>query len=108
MLENRTYNDSIDRNSNSFQEEMMKLDAWEEDQKQTLMKSINDIKNEMEEKRKESLRSTDNSIKIQLRNESLKLEEKHRKMLEDYFKQSKDIEDKKRELLHEIEDKMQA
>ncbi len=103
-----TYNDSIDRNSESFQDEIMKLDAREEDQKKNLMNAIDDIKKEMEEKRRESLRSTDNAIKIQLRNESLKLEEKHRKMLEDYFKQSKEIEDRKRELLHDIEDRMQA
>lgn len=103
-----TYDQSIDRNSQSFQEEIMKLDAWEEDRKIWLLKAMDEIKEEIQTKRRESLKINDNNLKLQLRNDAMKLEVKQRKMQEDYFKQVKEIEDQKRQLIQEIEARMQA
>jgi len=103
-----TYDSSLDRNSQSFQEEIMKLDAWEEDRKISLLKAMDEIKDEIQFKRRESLKINDTNAKVQLRNEAMKLEVKQRKMQEEYFKQVKEIEDQKRELIQEIERRMQA
>lgn len=103
-----TYDESLDRNSQSFQEEIMKLDAWEEDKKIWLLKAMDELKEEIQLKRKESLKTNDTNIKVALRNEAMKLEVKQRKMQEEYFKQVKEIEDQKRDLIQEIENKMQA
>ena len=107
-LLNLTYEESLDRNSQSFQQEIMKLDAREEDKKIALLKVMDDIKDEIQSKRKESLTTNDRDMKIQLRNEAMKLESKQTKLQEDYFKQVKEIEDQKRKLIQEVEKRMQA
>lgn len=103
-----TYEESLDRNSQSFQEEIMKLDAREEDKKISLLKVMDDIKDEIQSKRRESLTTNDRDVKVQLRNEAMKLESKQTKLQEDYFKQVKEIEDQKRKLIQEVEKRMQA
>ncbi len=103
-----TYEDSLDRNSESFQDEITKLDAWEEDRKFSLLKSMDEIKEEIQTKRRASLKVNDTAEKIELRNEAMKLEVKQRKMQEEYFRQVREIEDQKRELIQEIEKRMQA
>jgi len=103
-----TFHDSMDRNSNSFQDEISKLDAREEDRKISLLKELDEIKEEIQSKRKESLKTDDRNLKLQLRQEAMKLETKQRKKQEQYFAQVKEIEDQKRKLIQEIEDKMQA
>lgn len=108
QLSNQTYEGSLDRNSESFQEEIMKLDAWEEDRKLSLLKAMDEIKEEIQLKRRESLRTNDRDAKLELRNDAMKLEVKQRKMQEDYFRQVKEIEDQKWKLIQEIESRMQA
>lgn len=103
-----TYHDSMDRNSNSFQDEIAKLDAWEEDRKLSLLRELDEIKEEIQTRRKESLKTDDRDLKLQLRQDAMKLEVKQRKKQEQYFSQVKEIEDQKRKLIQEIEDKMQA
>jgi hypothetical protein len=103
-----TYEDSLNRNSQSFQEEISKLDAWEEDKKLSLLKAMDELKEEIQLKRRESLKTNERDLKVSLRNDAMKLEVKQRKMQEDYFKQVKEIEDQKRQLIQDIENKMQA
>ena len=69
---------------------------------------MDEIKEEIQTKRRESLKINDNNLKLQLRNDAMKLEVKQRKMQEDYFRQVKEIEDQKRQLIQEIEARMQA
>ncbi len=103
-----TYEDSLNRNSQSFQEEISKLDAWEEDKKLSLLKAMDELKEEIQLKRRESLKTNERDLKVSLRNDAMKLEVKQRKMQEDYFKQVKEIEDQKRQLIQDVENKMQA
>lgn len=103
-----TYHESMDRNSVSFQDEIAKLDAREEDRKLSLLRELDEIKEEIHTKRKESLKTDDRNLKLQLRQDAMKLEVKQRKKQEQYFAQVKEIEDQKRKLIQDIEDKMQA
>jgi len=69
---------------------------------------MDEIKEEIQNKRRESLKTSDRELKLQMRNDAMKLEVKQRKMQEDYFKQVKEIEDQKRNLIQEVEANMQA
>jgi len=69
---------------------------------------MDELKEEIQTKRKESLKTNDTNLKVELRNDAMKLEVKQRKMQEEYFRQVKEIEDQKWSLIQEIESRMQA
>jgi ERCC4-related helicase len=100
--------DRMTYNANIFHNQLNKLDAREEDKRQSLHQEINEIKQLINEKRKEWLKETDRDRKVHLRWEATKLSNQLATMEQSYFSDLKELENQKRQLITELDQKMQA
>lgn len=101
---------SVDNNSNYFNDEIKKLDAWENDMKINLKNELNEFQKAYNEKKKEAvmLGTKDIKKKLELEKEAMKLNEKYNKKQKSYFEEVEKIEKQKWELIDWLEEKMNA
>jgi hypothetical protein len=98
----------MNRNSTVLNDQINKLDSREEDKKLALLKELDEIKDEIAIKRRESIRETNPQIQLQHRQEAQKLELSQRKKQEEYFIHVDEIQKEKRKLIEELEMRMKA
>lgn len=101
---------SIDNNSNFFNEEIKKLESWEDDMKINLRNELDELQKEYNNKKKESLMvwTKDMVKKLELEKEAMKLNEKLNSKQKSYFEEVDKIEKQKWELIDSLEAKMNA
>jgi len=102
------YETAMIRNSDVLNDQINKLDAWESDQLSTLMKSLDEIKDEITATRREMNRETDWMKQLEMRQHIQKLEAKSRKEREEYFRKSDEIAEEKGRLIEELWARMRA
>ena len=96
------------RNSTVLNDQINKLDAREEDKKYALLKELDEIKAEIASKRRESIREINAQAKLEMRKDITKLEQSQKRKQEEYFVHVDEIQQEKRKLIDELEERMKA
>jgi SNF2 family DNA or RNA helicase len=104
----KVYETAMIRNSTVLNEQINKLDARESDKLSTLMKSLDELKDEITATRREMNKETDWMKQLELRQKIQQLETKSRKEREEYFRQSDEIAEQKGKLIDELWARMRA
>jgi hypothetical protein len=98
----------MSRNSTVLNDQINKLDAREEDKKLSLLKELDEIKTEIASKRRESIREINPQAKLEMRKTITKLEQSQKTKQEQYFIHVDEIQQEKRKLIDELEERMKA
>lgn len=95
------------RNSEYYNEEIDKLEKWADDMKLSLEKEIKDLEAEIKLKKAESRKIIDLSYKLKLQREIKELERKRNEKRRTLFDAQDQIDERKENLLNEIESRLQ-
>ena len=98
--------ENIKRNQTFFDTEMDKLDQWADDMKIGLEKEIKDLDAEIKLKKSEAKKMTDLEEKVKAQRLIKELEKKRAQKRQTLFAAQDDIDDKKENLLSEIEKRL--
>jgi len=91
------------RNSNHFDTEMEKLDFWSEDRKKTLEQKLKEMDKNIRELKRSARRANSLPEKIKLQKKANDMENKRDKEWKEYETAKKEIENKKEQLIDDIE-----
>jgi superfamily II DNA/RNA helicase len=94
------------RNSEYYNEEIDKLEKWADDMKLSLEKEIKDMEAEIKLKKAESRKVVDLSYKLRLQREIKDLEKKRNEKRRHLFEAQDQIDERKENLLNEIESRL--
>jgi hypothetical protein len=94
------------RNSEYYNEEIDKLEKWADDMKLSLEKEIKDLEAEIKLKKAESRKLIDLSLKVKLQRDIKDLEKKRYEKRRHLFEAQDQIDERKENLLNEIESKL--
>lgn len=103
-----SFDEAMSRNSTVLNDQINKLDAREEDKKLSLLKELDEIKTEIASKRRESIREINPQAKLEMRKTITKLEQSQKMKQEQYFIHVDEIQQEKRKLIDELEERMKA
>ena len=95
------------RNSEYYNEEIDKLEKWADDMKLSLEKEIKDLEAEIKLKKAESRKVIDLSYKLKLQRDIKDLEKKRNEKRRHLFEAQDQIDERKENLLNEIESRLQ-
>lgn len=95
------------RNSEYYNEEIDKLEKWADDMKLSLEKEIKDLEAEIKLKKAESRKVIDLSFKLKLQRDIKDLEKKRNEKRRHLFEAQDQIDERKENLLNEIESRLQ-
>ena len=95
------------RNGVYYNEEIDKLEKWADDMKLSLEKEIKDLEGEIKLKKAESRKVVDLSYKLKLQREIKDLEKKRNEKRRHLFEAQDQIDERKENLLNEIESRLQ-
>jgi SNF2 family DNA or RNA helicase len=95
--------DISERNAVFFDEEMEKLDKWAADQQKTLKSDLKDLDEQIKELKKEARRTSNLPDKLKMRRKTQTLEKKRDTAWKAYDSAAREIEQKKDELIDEVE-----
>ncbi len=95
------------RNSEYYNEEIDKLEKWADDMKLSLEKEIKDLEAEIKLKKAESRKILDLFYKVKLQREIKDLEKKRNEKRKHLFEAQDQIDERKEQLLNEIEARLQ-
>ena len=95
------------RNSEYYNEEIDKLEKWADDMKLSLEKEIKDLEAEIKLKKAESRKVVDLSYKLKLQRDIKDLEKKRNEKRRHLFEAQDQIDERKENLLNEIESRLQ-
>lgn len=95
------------RNSEYYNEEIDKLEKWADDMKLSLEKEIKDLEGEIKLKKAESRKIVDLNYKLKLQREIKDLEKKRNDKRRHLFEAQDQIDERKENLLNEIESRLQ-
>jgi hypothetical protein len=95
------------RNSEYYNEEIDKLEKWADDMKLSLEKEIKDLEAEIKLKKAESRKVVDLSYKLRLQRDIKDLEKKRNEKRRHLFEAQDQIDERKENLLNEIESRLQ-
>lgn len=95
------------RNGGYYNEEIDKLDKWADDMKLSLEKEIKDLEAEIKLKKADARRVVDLSLKVALQRQIKELEKKRNEKRRTLFEAQDQIDDRKEQLLNEIESRLQ-
>lgn len=91
------------RNTTFFEDEMDKLDKWADDRRKSLKINIKDLEEQIKETKKLSRLSGNLADKIVLQKKAQSLEKKRDAAWKEYEQASREIEDKKDQLIDQVE-----
>ena len=91
------------RNSKNFDTEMDKLDFWAEDRKKTLEQKLKEMDKNIRELKRSARRANSLPDKIKLQKQANDMENKRDKEWKEYETAKKEIENKKEQLIDDIE-----
>ena len=92
-----------ERNSKNFDAEMDKLDFWAEDRKKTLEQKLKEMDKNIRELKRSARRANSLPEKISLQKQANDMENKRDKAWKEYETAKKEIENKKEQLIDDIE-----
>jgi hypothetical protein len=95
------------RNNDYYNEEIDKLEKWADDMKLSLEKEIKDIESEIKLKKGESRKVIDLKYKLKLQRDIKDLEKKRNEKRRHLFEAQDQIDERKENLLNEIESRLQ-
>lgn len=95
------------RNSEYYNEEIDKLEKWADDMKLSLEKEIKDLEAEIKLKKAESRKVVDLTYKLKLQRDIKDLEKKRNEKRKHLFEAQDQIDERKENLLNEIESRLQ-
>lgn len=95
------------RNSEYYNEEIDKLEKWADDMKLSLEKEIKDLEAEIKLKKAESRKILDLNYKLKLQRDIKDLEKKRNEKRRHLFEAQDQIDERKENLLNEIESRLQ-
>lgn len=95
------------RNNEYYNEEIDKLEKWADDMKLSLEKEIKDLEAEIKLKKAESRKVVDLSYKLRLQRDIKDLEKKRNEKRRHLFEAQDQIDERKENLLNEIESRLQ-
>jgi ERCC4-related helicase len=98
--------ENIKRNQAFFDTEMDKLDQWADDMKIGLEKEIKDLDAEIKLKKSEAKKTTDLEEKVKAQRQIKEMEKKRAQKRQTLFAAQDDIDDKKENLLSDIEKRL--
>lgn len=103
----KTLYEAQKRNAEYYNEEIDKLDKWADDMKLSLEKEIKDIEAEIKLKKGESRKIIDLAKKVNLQREIKDLEKRRNEKRKSLFVAQDEIDERKEQLLNEIEARLQ-
>ena len=95
--------DISERNAVFFDEEMEKLDKWAADQQKTLKSDLKDLDDQIKELKKDARRTSNLPDKLKMRRKTQTFEKKRDTAWKAYDSAAREIEQKKDELIDEVE-----
>lgn len=98
--------DIASKNTGYFEEELDKLDKWADDKRKSLKINLKDLDDKIKELKKEARLAANLPDKLKLQKQVKNLESKRDTAWLEYKNASKEIEDKKDELINNIENRL--
>lgn len=100
--------DSVsERNASFFDTEMLKLDKWAEDRKQSLEMQLKELEKNIRANKTEARKILKLEEKVKMQRMIKEMEKKRREMRQDLYQAQDEVDVKKETLLEEIEKRMQ-
>lgn len=103
----RTLQEAQERNAAYYNDEIDKLDKWADDMKLSLEKEIKDLEAEIKLKKAESRKIPDLAKKVHLQREIKDIEKRRNEKRKSLFEAQDDIDERKEQLLNNIEARLQ-